>query len=578
MRLARSVLLPALIAGPLLVAAGGCKFLAKQLVDYTEYWPSGLPKSRGQMFGEMQSGEWTLSYDSGRPLAKGTYKDDRQVGEWTFYHESGNVMRAGSYSDAGLREGEWLYNYEDQTPQSRGSYVGDFEDGPWTFWFENGSVSMAGQYDSGKQSGLWRYFHPDGGPKAEGLYHNGSRVGPWQVWDESGRSRVQDFGKKAGVTLVREVFEGTDDVRRTGVLVSGKPQGRWSLFHANGKLRFCTGMAKGVATGVFESRGESGDVLAQGRFDGGKLVGQGIAVDDGVTRELKAGSLPQAPKPAADGELPSGELVAEQRLASYVAAVAAPTGAQAFAAIALEDGVELATAAKPAPLVEQVVQQLDEQPARMPAPAQPQLTVKQKKDMERYIAEYTDGPKRAGGGMFSDYAPASNSPRPKKGTGRRPNLEGKPLPFDKMLAVDGGEVDLTSFRGKQQVMVVVLRGFLGEVCCYCVAQTKALARARSKLEKANVKVLVIYPGQKENESSFRRLYEEEFGEGPPPYRVFYDPNLELVTKLGIEGDLASPTTLILDKQGIVQYAYVGEHRADRPATNKLIELIEGFAK
>ena len=152
----------------------------------------------------------------------------------------------------------------------------------------------------------------------------------------------------------------------------------------------------------------------------------------------------------------------------------------------------------------------------------------------------------------------------------------KPMPFQKMTAVDGDVVDLTSYQGKQRVMIVVLRGFLGEVCCYCVAQTKVLAKARSKLEKANVEVLVIYPGARENEESFRILYEEEFGEGPPPYKVFYDEDLSLVTKLGIEGDLASPTTLLIDEQGVVQYAYVGAHRADRPATNKLIELIEGM--
>ena len=150
------------------------------------------------------------------------------------------------------------------------------------------------------------------------------------------------------------------------------------------------------------------------------------------------------------------------------------------------------------------------------------------------------------------------------------------MPFDILKGVDCKDVNLKDYIGKQRVMVVVLRGFLGEVCMYCVAQTKALAKARSKLEAANVEVLVIYPGARENEESFRQLYEEEFGEGPPPYRVFYDQDLELVTKLGIQGDLASPTTIIIDEQGIVQYAYVGEHRADRPATNTLIKLIEGM--
>ena len=91
-------------------------------------------------------------------------------------------------------------------------------------------------------------------------------------------------------------------------------------------------------------------------------------------------------------------------------------------------------------------------------------------------------------------------------------------------------------------------------------------------------MLVIDPGPKENEASFRQLYAMEFGEGPPPYRVFYDPDLSLVTQLGIQGDLASPTTIIVDEQGIVRYAYVGEHRADRPATKDLIKQIEGLAK
>jgi peroxiredoxin len=150
------------------------------------------------------------------------------------------------------------------------------------------------------------------------------------------------------------------------------------------------------------------------------------------------------------------------------------------------------------------------------------------------------------------------------------------MPFDIMKGVDGNDVNLKDYHGKQRVMIVVLRGFLGKVCMYCVAQTKALAKARAKLEAANVEVLVIYPGAREREESFRQLYEEEFGEGPPPYRVFYDQDLELVTKLGIEGDLASPTTIIIDKTGTVQYAYVGEHRADRPATNTLIKLIEGM--
>lgn len=562
----------------MLAPLGSCKFLAKQLVDYTDRWPSGMEKTRGQLLGEIQQGEWTLFYESGRPLAKGTYENDRQVGGWTFYHENGNVMRAGTYSADGLRSGEWIYNYEDLTPQSRGAYVADFEDGPWTFWFENGAVSMRGSYDAGQQSGLWRYYYADGSPKAEGLYHEGARIGAWQVWSEDGKSRVQDFGRKVGVTLVRELWPDTEQVRRTGVLVSGKPVGRWQSQHDNGELRFCCGFTNGTPNGIFEAHGADGSIVAKGRFDNGAIAADGIAVDADEPRALAAGPMPPFPATAETwcAREALAELKAEQQLSLFVAEAREAAPDPAFAPIALAPA-EVPTESAPAPAPEQVVAEIESQPSRMPAQAQPQLTVKQKREMESYIAEYTDGPKQ-GSSMFSDYAPSASGPRPTTGTGRRPNLEGKPLPFDKMKCVDDTEVDLTDYHGKQRVMIVVLRGFLGEVCCYCVAQTKALARARKKLEQANVEVLVIYPGKKENEYSFRRLYEQEFGEGPPPYKVFYDPQLVLVKQLGIEGDLASPTTIIVDEQGIVQYAYVGEHRADRPATNKLIELIEGMTK
>ena len=499
-----------------------------------------------------------------------------QVGEWVFYYESGNEMRAGTYDENGLRTGEWIYKYEDQTLQSRGSYVADFEDGPWTFFHEDGTVKMEGQYDDGKQSGLWRYCYAGGAPKAEGIYVAGDRVGPWQVWSESGKSRIQDFGSKAGVQLVRQVWDDTDVVRLTGALENGKPAGRWTSFHPNGRLRFCCGMNAGVPSGGFEARAEDGAVIARGRFVDGAVEPGGVAVAGGIRRDIQPGPLP--PVPAEVDAWVAREALAsltlEQQLALFAAEQAADVAPPVFVAARLEDR-ERPSEAEPAPAIEEVVASVDAEPARQPAPAQPGLTKSQREQMDEFIGWYTDGVPQ-GSSAMAGYAPTPGAPRPKTGTGRRSNLEGKPLPFDELIGVDGEVVDLNAYRGKQRVMIVVLRGFLGEVCCYCVAQTKALAKARSKLEKANVEVLVIYPGARENEESFRIIYEEEFGEGPPPYRVFYDEDLELVKQLGIEGDLASPTTLLIDERGIVQYAYVGAHRADRPATNDLIELIEGM--
>jgi antitoxin component YwqK of YwqJK toxin-antitoxin module/peroxiredoxin len=554
-----------------------CKFVVQKLIDYRDTWANGLPKTRGQLAGEKQTGEWTLYFESGSPLAKGAYKDDRQFGPWTFYYESGAEQRSGAYDDAGLRTGEWLYSYEDATPKARGSYVGDFEDGRWTFYADTGAVIKEGAYQNGKQSGLWTYYYPSGKLRAEGVYHRGARVGAWQLCTEAGGSRLQDFGSAAGVTLAREVWPGTEQARRVGALANGVPAGRWTSFHQNGQLRFSCGWDQGVPDGVFVARDEQGTVVAQGRFAGGAVAAGGLAVAGGVARGLTAGALAAELDGVARWSTTSqqGDASPERRLSGLVEEQRAGAGAAGYAAVVLAVGA--ATPPPAAAETEEVVQRLDEEPTRQPAPAQPQLTVAQKQKLDRTVDEYENGPKR-GRSMFSgsDYAPAAGSPRPAGGTGRREQLEGKTLPFDVIEAIDGGSVDLRDYRGKKRVMLVVLRGFLGEVCVYCVAQTKALAKARKKLEDNNVEVLVIYPGPRENELAFRQIYEQEFGEGPPPYRVFYDQDLELVTKLGIEGDLASPSTFLLDEQGVCRYAYVGEHRADRPATKKLIKLIEGM--
>ena len=50
-------------------------------------------------------------------------------------------------------------------------------------------------------------------------------------------------------------------------------------------------------------------------------------------------------------------------------------------------------------------------------------------------------------------------------------------------------------------------------------------------------------------------------------------------QLDIQGGReAYPTTLLIDEDGIVRYAYTGKNAADRPAAQDLIKLIEKLKK
>lgn len=562
-----------LFRATLLLAIAGicpsCKFLARQIVPHIERWGNGLTKREGRLEGGLQSGEWTYYYESGQRRAHGRYTDDHQTGPWTYWFENGGIEWSGAFDGNGKRTGEWTFFYPDSTMRARGRYIGDFEDGPWEFFGEHGSLDRAGPYAAGKLSGPWTYFHGAGRPKAEGICHRGQRIGPWRIWDGDGKQSVQDFGHKPGITIAREQWpDGTR--RRAGVLQNGQPVGSWSSWHENGALRFCCTLQDGTPSGVFEARDAAGNVLAQGVLENGAFVEGSIAVENAATRPIAAGPLPAA---EAGAQWVAAEalsaLGAEQAVAVLGAELTQPVPATALVAKA-------ETTSSPPPAAAAVVEQIEQQPERIPAPVQPGLTILQEQEREDYVQNYLEGasPSRP---SLRKYGPSGGS-KSTGGARRRSEMEGKPLPIDVLKGVDGRDVDLRQFHGKKKVLLVILRGFVGEVCVYCVAQTEALARCRDELESLNMEVLVVYPGAKENEESFERAYDMAFGKGAPPYRVFYDPDLEIVQRLGIAGDLAYPTTLIVDEQGLVQYAYKGVNRADRPAAKDLIKVIRGLAQ
>jgi antitoxin component YwqK of YwqJK toxin-antitoxin module/peroxiredoxin len=548
----------------LALLAASCKVLARQVSTlYREAWADGTTKREGKLEDGMQTGDWTYYHESGRRRARGRYANDHQVGPWTFFYENGVVEWSGAFDETGRRTGDWIFHYPDDTLRARGAFLDDFEDGPWEFYAASGALERRGAFDAGKLSGAWHYFHADGKPKAFGLCHRGQRVGIWQLWDEAGGQRMQDFGKKPGVTPRIERWP-SGNLRLAGVLQDGKPAGRWQTWHEDGSDRSAFGFRNGQPHGHFVLQDPAGQVLLQASLQAGRVMGGAIAVAGGLSQPLAAGLL-SAPAEAVWFDLQ--QLAQADVLRSLACLCSEPL-------VPLQAVPEAAVATAMPKAEPALVAELAATPDRIPAPVQPDLTVTQRQEIDGYVLNYLEGPS-ATRVSRKKYGPAGSDNRA-SGPGRRAELEGKPLPMEVFQSVDGGELDIRQYRGKKGVLVVILRGFVGEVCVYCVAQTEALAQSRERLESLGIEVVVVYPGPRENEESFEKAYALTFGKGAPPYRVFYDPDLEFVTKLGIAGELAYPSTLIVDKEGLVQYAFVGEHRADRPAAKKLIELIEGM--
>lgn len=165
-------------------------------------------------------------------------------------------------------------------------------------------------------------------------------------------------------------------------------------------------------------------------------------------------------------------------------------------------------------------------------------------------------------GDFKDDAPANKQ------------LAAKDIPLT-FVDHEGKPVDVGQYKGKKPVVLVVLRGIpqdqYGGFCPNCLAQTKSLSTNHPEFEKRNAVVLTVFPGPSDRINEFIT----KAAETPKlPFAVLLDKNLMMCDKLGIRGDLAKPSTYILDKKGDVVYAYVGETSVDRPSTKAILAQLD----
>ncbi len=143
---------------------------------------------------------------------------------------------------------------------------------------------------------------------------------------------------------------------------------------------------------------------------------------------------------------------------------------------------------------------------------------------------------------------------------------------------DGQPVDLTRYRGKK-VVLVVLRGMArserGGFCPSCLAQTSALMANRAEFARRGAEVLVVFPGPSDRLGEFLQTAKRQTpGEPDRNFRVLLDRECAACARLGIRDDLAKPSTYVLDTHGDVVYAYVGATSTDRPSVKAVLAQLD----
>ena len=150
--------------------------------------------------------------------------------------------------------------------------------------------------------------------------------------------------------------------------------------------------------------------------------------------------------------------------------------------------------------------------------------------------------------------------------------------LDSMDFVDteGNEMAISDYVGKKNLLIVFTRGFSGRICPYCTTQTSRLISNYRDFTQRDTEVLLVFPGSTEQLPQFKKAGLLVAGEESVPFPILLDRDLQAVEKLGIQAQIAKPSTFILNKKGEVVLSYVGNSPKQRPSVKALIDVLDSL--
>jgi len=206
---------------------------------------------------------------------------------------------------------------------------------------------------------------------------------------------------------------------------------------------------------------------------------------------------------------------------------------------------------------------------------------------------------------------------------QQPVSVGQTIPDFTLPALQGGDVTLSSLRGKT-VLLIFPRGKSGggwcHVCHYQYAELAEFDEQEGLRENHNVEILFVLPygpelvrewvdtfpaqlqdienwknppdqanldeRQKARMEAVRRNYPKQFnitrGNVPVPFPILIDADRAVSQGLGLfttnwsgaEAEQNVPTIFVLDGNGVVQFKYHSQNTVDRPGPDYLVRVIE----
>jgi peroxiredoxin len=148
-----------------------------------------------------------------------------------------------------------------------------------------------------------------------------------------------------------------------------------------------------------------------------------------------------------------------------------------------------------------------------------------------------------------------------------------------LTAVNGASVSLSAELARGPVVLVVLRGWPGYHCPFCVRQFGEFLGRRKDLEATGARVVWVYPAASKSD-----IHADAFignADVPGFFRLLLDPGFTFTNLYGLRWDApqetAYPATFVIDRTGIVRFAHVSRSHGGRTPVADVLSALRALS-
>ena len=152
-----------------------------------------------------------------------------------------------------------------------------------------------------------------------------------------------------------------------------------------------------------------------------------------------------------------------------------------------------------------------------------------------------------------------------------------------LKGLDDATVRLSELTAKENVVLVMLRGWPGYQCPICDRQVQEFIGLKPGFAEAKARIVFVYPGP----ASDLKAHAEEFKkwkgkEWPKEFLYVLDPDYNMVNAYGLRWnaprETAYPSTFVLDREGVVRFAKVSQTHGGRTKAADVLAEVKKLSK